>query len=106
MIFENDAVESLGECIGDRLAQFLASGQLIRGKATAPADMPRLMKDARVRHLVHETESDERNGVRVNDAANIRAGTIDRLVERQLGRVLANALDGTVRSDQHDIVSP
>src|SRR3712207_7346063 len=59
---------------------------LFRSEADAAADVVRLVEEARVGHLAGDAEGDERDGVRVDDAADVGPRRVNHLMERKLGR--------------------
>src|SRR5579883_1786335 len=106
VVFENDAVESVGKGAGDDLAECAAAGQAVGREADLAADLPGLVEEARVRNLVDETEGDQRDGVGVNDAREFGAPLADLAVDWQFGGRLANAVDGAVGSNADDVFAP
>ena len=84
VIFQDDAIESLREGIGHTIAKRGTAGQFVGGEAGLAADLPRLVEEARVGHLMHQAESDEGGGMGVHDAAQFGPAGADLLVDGKL----------------------
>ena len=104
VVFQQDDVVTLGEGVGDALAQRLAGRHRVRRVADHAAYPPRLGNDAGVRRLPGDAEGDERRRVGVDNGAQIGPPRKDRPMERQLRRRPVRADRRAVRPDADDVL--
>ena len=106
VVFKNHAVEVPFKDGGNLLAQGGASRQGIGSKASRPADVAGLVKEARVRNLSDDAEGHKGHRMSMHDGSKVRANGIDRLVERQLRRRRMRTIRGPIGPDADYIVPP
>ena len=83
VILQEHAIEKLAKNSGHVAAQRFTAGQFVGREPRLAADVPRLVKQPRVGHLVHQAEGHQRHRMRMHDAANVRTRAVDFLMERQ-----------------------
>ena len=105
VVFKNDAVEVLLEDGSNLLAQGGASRQAIGSKASRAADVAGLVKEARIRNLSDDAESNQGDRMRMHDGSKVRSNGIDRLVKRQLGRGRMNAFGCAIGPNADNVLS-
>ena len=105
VVFEHDAIEPAGERRGDVPAECLAAGQRIGREADFAADPAGLGQEPGVGDAAADAERDERDGVGVDDRAEVGPGGVNRAVEGELRRGAVRAVDRAVGADANDVVA-
>ena len=105
VVFQQRRIAALRKDLADLHTQRLAAGNGVGRDLHLLTDMAHGRDQIKIGQLADDGECHERGRVRVQHGVQIRAHTVDRFVERQLGRGLVRPLAASVRADADDILA-
>ncbi len=103
VVLEDHAVVALREGRRDGLAERDAARKRVRRESALAADLPRLVEEARVGHLVNHAERDERDRMGVDDPAHVGSRARRRPGAAGARTTAPRSLDRAVGPDEHDV---